>query len=369
MPYSGTEDISASNPRPVQEVAGSYNRYEPISATNPLPVMEVEGGEYSGYGDVSQTNPQPVAIIADSGTYSRYENESDTNALPVKFIEGQSYDPRQDISETNPWPVVVVSGGGGEEYEGPLDLVAGAVAAYGIRALSSAMLGQQIFTILREGDAETLPVSADAVTGEVNTAAIDTFIGEDTGRWGEAIDQTGNAHLVEGGFSGPVWDSSAVNGKPAFLGGDAIGTDGAPVTLPNGAATVFMVCKGGVAAKIAASGMNVFAGSAAWNDLYDGVNEAGADYPGLIDDEDFHIIESAWEFGQNVYLVDGELLTPTDSFDNGEALDPITNEILLVVDVGNALSECIVYPTVLSAPNRLAIRQNMAAFYSITLAP
>lgn len=66
------------------------------------------------------------------------------------------------------------SGGG---YTGPLDLVPGAVVAFGQRAMSSALLGSALYTIRRDSDNATQSFSSDATTGAAPAASVAAFLG------------------------------------------------------------------------------------------------------------------------------------------------------------------------------------------------
>lgn len=61
-------------------------------------------------------------------------------------------------------------------YEGPLDIVAGAVVAYGQRALSAAKRGTALYTIKRKTDDATQSFSSDATTGAAPSSEITAFI-------------------------------------------------------------------------------------------------------------------------------------------------------------------------------------------------
>lgn len=372
MPFSRFENVSTSNPLPVQEVAGTYNAKEHISASNPLPVMEVEGA-YSDYESVSESNPQPVAIIADSGAYSRYEDYSDTNAFPVKFITGQSYDPRLDVSETNPWPVVVVSGGGGSDYEGPLDLVGSAVVAYGMRAISSAWLGENIFRVRRSSDDAELDFPADASTGEAPVAAITAWLDGANGAVIVLYDQSGNGRDLNVESSvGYALSLSSQGSRPSVVGGSSVGLwSTQTVDFAALAFTEFWLVKGDPSNDFydgAGGIIGLSAGSAAYTDIeVDGSNYVFNDYSGQIDDA-YHLIDAVFDDSDSSLAADGVELAPTPDT-SGTIAAPINNCLVRTSLSSSAkeFQEWIVWNSLVSAPDRLAIRQNIAAYYGITL--
>lgn len=103
-------------------------------------------------------------------------------------------------------------------YVGPLDLVPGAVVAYGVRALSAAMLGQNIFRLRRDSDNAESNFAADAVTGEAPVASIATFLGAATGYLVTWYDQSGNAKEFTQATAGlqPLYVANLEGGKPGF---------------------------------------------------------------------------------------------------------------------------------------------------------
>ena len=67
--------------------------------------------------------------------------------------------------------------GGTAPYTGPLDIVAGAVVAYGQRALSAAQRSSALYTIRRDSDDATQVFSSDAITGDAPLESIASFLG------------------------------------------------------------------------------------------------------------------------------------------------------------------------------------------------
>src|SRR6185369_4240518 len=73
------------------------------------------------------------------------------------------------------------SAGPPPSYTGPLDVVPGAVVAYGQRAMAAANLGSPVYTIRRDSDDAKQAFNSDATTGAVDPAAIAAFIGGGNG--------------------------------------------------------------------------------------------------------------------------------------------------------------------------------------------
>ena len=375
MPFNRYENVSQGNPMPVQEAEGTYNAKEHISATNPLPVMAVEDGAYSNYESVSEANPQPVAIIADSGTFTRHEDYSDTNAFPVKFIEGQSYNPRFDVSETNPWPVVVVSGGG-EEYEGPLDIdAAGIIAAYSLRALSAENRGEPLYTLREDSGDTEQEFESDAVTGASPSAAITTFLNGANGSGTVWEDKSGSNRDLSQPISAsqPVWLPNEVNGSPAFTGTKTWTNVFPNVALNNGGFTIFLVVKGDAEVDIyngAFTHVELTTGTAAA--VYaedDAAHGIGCDGANALAWDDYVIVEAAFEYGSRRLLVNGVSIAGEVYDDTFGAVGPLDDIIVTGMDIAltQGVVEFLFYEGMKSEPTCAAIRQNMAAAYGVTL--
>lgn len=257
-------------------------------------------------------------------------------------------------------------------YTGPLDLVPGAVVAYSLRAMSAAWVGNAIR--LREDGGDTEANFTTAVGNAIDTAEVTAFLNGAGGHGSVWYDQSGNGYncLASSDFPGdqPVWSLSVVGGKPGFVvipeTSGEFRTAETNISLPNGACTVFMVCRGTVETRLGGASMSFFGGSTAVNTLNDGTHLAAYDYAGLVDDAAVYLVDSAWEFGTNDYKVNGTSLVGTD-FDTA-AVDPITGYICVALNLTSvSVVEVLVYSTLLSSANRLAIRQNIATYYGITL--
>lgn len=271
--------------------------------------------------------------------------------------------------------------GGGASYVGPLDLVPGAGFAGSIaRALSAAMLGEPISTIERSSDSTTQVFSADAVTGEAPNAAIAAFIGAGTGQAILFNDHSGAGANLSPSTGDWLWTANAQNGKPslAVTAAGSMGSELASIVFVNGA-TIFCVStvdvNFGFYSNTTGSYMQFttgLIGNRPQLDLFNegNSNEAGGRYE-PIPGAGFHICEAAWEFGSGGYTVDGVDLTKTSDFDSGGALGTVDGlfSFIDLTSSGVGLIEVIIYPSVLTAPQRLAIRQNIATYYGIVLAP
>jgi hypothetical protein len=277
------------------------------------------------------------------------------------------------------------AGGPGPYTQGPLDIVAGAVFAYGQRALAIAKLGSAVYTIERDSDSTTQSFNSDLVTGAAPVAAISSFIGAGNGFLAEWNDQGPNGYnaLQTDPTQQSQWIASLANGFPGFTGVVATGAGSSvpsqTISLANGAATVFLVSGPDTEVFLTAGGsgyIDLYMGRSVshgpYIDLFDGTNEAGGMYSPF---SGVHVIDAAWQFGSADFRVDGVSQTQQSSFDSGGALsNPVVNGTLtLFIDYNAAASindvclEILVYNSILSGANRTAIRQNIAAYYGITL--
>jgi hypothetical protein len=280
-----------------------------------------------------------------------------------------------------------VISGGGEEYEGPLDIVAGAVVAYGQRALSAAMLGQPYATLHRYSDDAELEFDFDAEDGSVDSAAIETWTGEELAAVTQWNDQSGNSkHAVQATLATmPDWMPDALGSLPAmrYTAGKVLLASSVSVTQP--AYTVFAVL------------------SRTANAVVCGINETGDDYLEFIarnaeitleqyedatgDDvggtfipdpalgTSHHLIDVVLQqHGTHECRVDGLDAPASGNFDSGNAAS-LTGSFGLGGDVASGnlyagdLIEIIVYNAALTSEQRLAIRQNIQAYYGTPALP
>lgn len=267
------------------------------------------------------------------------------------------------------------SGGGPPAYEGPLDLVPGAVVAYSAtRALSAARRGSPLYTIEKNGADPTI-FNADASDGAAPIAAIEAFLGEDDGTVTIWNDQSGNDLDLLSQGSSPGWEAGVINDLPGVVDFESTGfltSDPGTVTVDFNEATVFMVCKGAT---------QFFLGN--WASSLEKVTFS------LVSGLSVRLTVNADTLGEDftanpasVALFDAFLeLNATVAARNGTALvglgltnTPITPDFTdaVVLDLassggGGKICEVIVYGSKLTDPQRLAIRQNIAAYYGIAL--
>jgi hypothetical protein len=104
-------------------------------------------------------------------------------------------------------------------------------------------------------------------------------------------------------------------------------------------------------------------------------NEAGGDFAvQSLSSSDFIIWESAWEFGSRSVKVNGTELVSGNVYDSGGAVSGVfVNGVYQIAqqrgfDNQIGIQEHLCYSSKLSDSDRLAIRQNIAAYYGITLA-
>lgn len=266
-------------------------------------------------------------------------------------------------------------------YEGPLDFVPEAVVAYSVRALSAAQLGEPLFTLQkgREIPGTTQEFDADAVTGDAPTAAINAFLGLDEGVLTIWNDQAGNdLHLfttasATTSASGPTFMPDELNDHPAFgdvNGAGTLSTAPGEITLSSAIATVFIVAKGVTLFDMEDGGQRFFSNvtgthfegefklvAAIAGDTFAADTSALALYVGVV------------KFNASSAKRNGVALTPTGVANTDIAINFTTAAFFDLADGagGGQCCEFILYNSELSAGNQLAISQNIAAYYGITL--
>lgn len=102
-------------------------------------------------------------------------------------------------------------------YVGPGDLVASALAWYGLRAYSLATAGNNCVDIVRASDSTTNTFTTLA-NGSVDLASITTFLASTTGKITKLYDQTGGGlHVVQASDgSRPTFTFSAIGSLPGI---------------------------------------------------------------------------------------------------------------------------------------------------------
>jgi Alpha-L-arabinofuranosidase B, catalytic len=299
--------------------------------------------------------------------------------------------------------------GGGGSYTGPLDIVSGAVVAYGQRALSAAKRGSALYTIRRDSDDATHTYNSDATTGDAPAAAISSFIGGGNGFVATWTDQSGNGNDVAQATSAnqPQWLSSFTGGSLPGLdfsvGGIRVLSGASPISLTSGGYSCFAVAlmKDNLHGD-ELCGMNYEnPGATGWFAWEMTVTPSITDYQYFVDIADGsgnrlgaflqRLISSAVPLG-SVVLYDAKLQGNADASGQEIRFNGVSQTITLVgtapaigaisgiFNVGSddilanssecfygQIMELLIYDGLLSDADRLAIRQNIAAYYGITL--
>lgn len=264
-------------------------------------------------------------------------------------------------------------------YTGPLDLVPGAVVAYGVRALSAAWLGQNIFRLRRDSDDAEMNFAADAVTGEAPVAAIATWLTATTGFVVTWYDQSGNSNDITAATDAnePIFDISSQGGRSSLESTDEdVLQKESAVTLSSWDLTFFSVTRSSLSfyapsfskdsALIAAS-----SGDQATAVMRsDGSNIREFLYAGQINDSSFYLNEIVQQNESSIYLANGVALTLTGSEVVGALVGSPPANMLIVLQMATGVAnsssqEIIVWNSVMSAGNRTAVRSNIMSYYSI----
>jgi hypothetical protein len=285
-------------------------------------------------------------------------------------------------------------------YQGPLDLVPGAVVGYSsARALSADMLGENGYMLRRDSDDAELAFAYDSETGLIDASAITAWAGGASffKSWN---DHAGSNAVVQATAAGqPAWDASSVGSKPGVIFDSTseqfLATAG-NVNFANGAFTIFIVC-------------NIYSGqdnhpliaenaqeSQAAGILFLYTTAPGEEGGGIIcsgDDENYNngngfsgtfpqakadspiILEAVWNASTNILFINGESVAVSGLGYGSE--NPGSINARLAVGTSDAgtptyffegeIVEIIPYPSVLTTEQRTTLRENIAAFYGITL--
>ena len=268
----------------------------------------------------------------------------------------------------------------GVAYEGPLDIVAGAVVAYGQRALCAAKLGTALYTIRESSGDTTQSFSSDATTGEAPVASITTFLNGNAGFGTVWVDQSGSgANVLQATEALQFqWLAAQAGTRPAFTSpntGNYKMDSVATFDWENGAATIFLVIKGGW--RMLAMGEELeyvdmtIDGSNSFINSYDpSDNSAGAAYS-LTSPAAYAVVEAAWEFGSKSLKINGTTQTPGSDYYDVSPVNNLTGLVCKIIHVHNADSggivEVIGYDSILTDQQRSDIRTNIADYYGITL--
>lgn len=271
-------------------------------------------------------------------------------------------------------------------YTGPLDIVPDAVVAYSQRAMAAAWTSNAL-TIRRDSDDATQSF-ATTVSNAVDAAAVSAFIGGGAGFVAAWKDQSGNAKdmLQAVNADQPTWTASVTNGRPglSFDGIAQFLATAGNVTFSSGTFTIFFVFK-------TTFGNNSFMGMNAKvfdHDVMDmdqtrnhvAFDILGADgeaYGSNTNISDLnvgpHITVIALTGSAGVWVIDG-VSVPLNYDSAPTSIGAVSNRLALGANDASGnnfwLGTCLeffAYDSVLSDPNILAVNENIAAYYGITL--
>lgn len=254
------------------------------------------------------------------------------------------------------------------EYEGPLDLVPGAVVAYGVRALSAAMLGQNIFRLRRDSDDAESNFVADAVTGDAPVVAIATWLGEANSFVVTWYDQSGNGKNATQADTAkqPSFVLSLQGGRPgfAFTNFAHIMQSAEGINLL-GEVTYSAVRKGDARTYLEHAGnefSNLRTAASGSLSVDDGANLSRAIYSGL-DMTTFHVYSGATGGATHILLIDGSLQTPDST--NNDTVGAVNGYAFFVDSATGDSRHCeeIVYPSLLSNSYKTALQANQDAYF------
>lgn len=323
-------------------------------------------------------------------TYSWEKKESAGSWVPFEGTPTAEH-PTEEFSEGT-WDVrLTVSEGGqtGQEtkkdyitvtasepaYTGPLDLYStGAVCGYGMRALSAARLGQNLFRLSRDSDNAEMDFVADpdfaTWEGGPDMDDLSAWIGAATPTMVTIYDQVGSSDITD-----PVFFSANYSGgRPAaslhaaaepvnyvfgtgaflFL---AVSVEGAfefNVTGSEGSEEVTFE------SHLTGGASNVFASDV------DGVNMAGGEFDGSGTDPNPRVSTCGWEFGSRAFKVNNTASNQVDVYDDGASPGSITVTSLNLNSV--VAQEIIGWASNPSAGTILSLTQNAATYYSVPIA-
>jgi len=284
-----------------------------------------------------------------------------------------------------------ITGEPASAYTGPLDIVPGAVVAYSQRAMAVAWVSNAI-TIKRDSDDATMSFAPTA-NNAVDTAAVTAFLAGANPFGAAWFDQSGSGYdLDDSEVSQPPWIASAVGGKPGFLGsGNGVNLrSGMVIPFTSGSElTVFAVVDMPVLGDAPSAFSFVYIdGNQQSNvkiELFSFYNEEG-DVGAYVFAAGVSGVDSEWasnvtiSAGPHLFIMrvsaNGTVTASVDGTDVGMSLQfglllPIPTETIAFQFPyglgGSTAVEAVAYQSLLSGPNELAISQNIAAYYGITL--
>ena len=293
------------------------------------------------------------------------------------------------------------SGGGAtasgqpDDYEGPLDVVPGAVLALGNWAMSAATRGSPLYTIREDSGDTEQSFNSNAITGLAPEASIATFLGVNNGfisLWNNYGTDINIESLIQPVLElQPKWiTDGTTTSVPCFSDSDGATfsqLSQVPMDTSFEAITIFAVSQIDSDASPAAGffdadadagdGMEfiVSTGEVLGFGCFDATvtNEVNVTTdPGACTLDAFHIFEVKGSSNATMeFRVDGVVKAITASAGNGVfgpiiALYPNTL-IRRAADANTRLAALLIYDSVLSAADCLAVRQNIATRCGITL--
>jgi hypothetical protein len=203
------------------------------------------------------------------------------------------------------------------------------------------------------------------------------------GRVSPWVDQSGNAHDIpytaaNFGNISAYWIANALNSKPAINCQQSDTAVLSASSFSSGAVSFFVVGRGTLETGFFPSGsgnqaIDLKIGQTAFVYIADAtVNSVGGDYTNALSNDTYFIWEGAFEFGTKILKTNGSDLAEQSSYDSGGVLGPINDSFYNLNGFGlgdtpSIAVESIFYDLLLSDEDRLAIRQNIATYYGITL--
>lgn len=278
--------------------------------------------------------------------------------------------------------------GGSAPYQGPLDLVPGALVAYSQRAMAAAWVSNAI-TIRRDSNDATQNF-ATTTANAVDPAAVSAFIGVGNGFATAWKDQSGHVSdaVQATAAQQPQWIASTQGSKPGlrFVSNDGqfLVTAG-NVTIPTGECTIFAVIKHTDGNFGSFCGMNNATGTPGFfvsltnsNAFNTAIVSAGPLQAGMqatnAPADAYALIDFALAFGTHALDFNGVSQSVTAN-DVGGAPASVAFPLAVGDDDGAGFDtpwdgdiiELLVYPMLLSISARNDVRQNIADYYGITL--
>lgn len=283
-----------------------------------------------------------------------------------------------------------VGGGGGGPYVGPLDLVSSGIAfAHSLRAMTAGSTANAV-TIRRSGDDATATFAF--VDNTVDAAAVQSFIGGGNGFFTKIFDQSGNVIDVLQATADrqPQWAESVTNSKPGFALNGSQAMYSAALQSVTGGYTCFVCAKetdgvgfGGMAGSNNLASQqfsvasNIVLGGRITGDFFDDAGHhirARCTTDNTLKLTNFFVLDVAIAAGVQTMYLNGALQTTTNlnATPGAFTAKPVCfgdTDLNLNLPWGGSILEIIRYDGALSDADRLLVRQNIADYYGITLAP